>query len=119
MKVKILEVTGPNEGTLNVSQQEIVIKKGRFIMNETSHPLYSETEKYFKRIHCLEHNKKSIYSFNKFGTSAFAFHIDFNWFEHQQFKWLQGRHWFQKEENLWYSIKLFFLILGVLIAIKD
>ena len=60
MKIQVLEVKQPNSGILHPqSSKTIQIINGRYLENDnTSHPLISENEKYFKRIYCLKYSKK-------------------------------------------------------------
>lgn len=122
MKVQIFECIEKNSGQLiPIGGRFIEIKKGRFIDNNTSHPLYAENEKYFKRIYCLEYYKKRIYFFNRFGIkdSNTGFHVGFTWLQHQRFLFLQNRHWIQKEETIRYVINVIFLIIGAYIGFKN
>jgi hypothetical protein len=121
MKIQVLECNLKNSGKLSlVNDRFVEIKKGRFLELGTSHPLYSENEKYFKRVYCLEYLKKRIYFFNRFGQkdSNSGFHVGFTWFQHQQFLLLQNRHWIQKEENIRYIVNLIFLIIGVYLGFQ-
>ena len=121
MKIQVLECNLKNSGKLSlVNDRFVEIKKGRFLELGTSHPLYSENEKYFKRVYCFEYLKKRIYFFNRFGQkdSNSGFHVGFTWFQHQQFLLLQNRHWIQKEENIRYIVNLIFLIIGVYLGFQ-
>ena len=121
MKVQIFECTEKNTGNLSlVNDRFVEIKKGRFLESGASHPLYSENEKYFKRVYCLEFLKKRIYFFNRFGSndSNTGFHVGFTWLQHQQFLLLQNRHWVQKEENIRYVVNLVFLIIGAYLGFQ-
>jgi hypothetical protein len=122
MKIQMLECTLKNSGKLSlVNDRYVEIKKGRFLESGTSHPLYSENEKYFKRVRCLEYFKKRIYFFNRFGNKEnnAGFHVGFTWFQHHQFLLLQKRHWIQKEENIRYVINVIFLFIGAYIGFKN
>lgn len=122
MKVQVLNCLEKNSGRLiPEGERTIEIKKGRFIDNDISHPLYAENEKYFKRTYCLEYSKKRIYYFNRFGNSDSntGFHVGFNWLQHQRFLLLQNRHWLQKEESIRYIVNLVFLFLGAYIGLKN
>lgn len=46
-------------------------------------------------------------------------HVSFSWREHQTSLWKQKGHWLQKEENVRYIVNVLFLIIGVLIGIKQ
>ncbi len=122
MKKVTLTSCGDNSGKLefNSSQSKIIeIKRGRFILpDKNSNPLYDEDNKYYKRIYSLEYNNKIIYYFKLFGNkeSKFGYHVGFNFWEHQQFLWLQNQHWLQKEENIRYCVNVLFLLIGVCIS---
>lgn len=104
-----------------IKQELVEIKYGRFIVDDVSHPLMSETEKYFQRVYCLEYEKRRIYYFYTFGNKegVGGFHVGFTWWQHQQFLLLQKRHWIQKEENIRYIVNVVFLVLGLIIGIKS
>ena len=122
MKVQVLNCLEKNSGQLiQEGELAIEIKKGRFIYNDTSHPLYTVNEKYFIRTYCLEYLKKRIYYFNRFGNSDgnTGFYVGFSWLQHQRFLLLQNRHWLQKEESVRYIVNLVFLILGAYIGLKN
>jgi len=122
MKIQMLECALKNSGKLSlVNDRYVEIKKGRFLESGTSHPLYLENEKYFKRVHCLEYFKKRIYFFNRFGNKEnnAGFHVGFTWFQHHQFLLLQKRHWIQKEENIRYVINVIFLFIGAYIGFEN
>jgi hypothetical protein len=66
MKVIKLKPEGSNNGKLKrslpeQSDQTVKIKSGRYIENDTSHPLYDEHEKYFRRIYSLEYKRHYVY----------------------------------------------------------
>jgi hypothetical protein len=122
MRVQIFECIEKNSGQLTpVDGRFVYIKKGRYIDNNTSHPLYAEKEKYFARIYCLGYLKKRIYFLNRFGNkdSNTGFHVGFTWLQHQHFLLLQNRHWVQKEENIRYVINVLFLFIGAYIGFKN
>lgn len=125
MKIAKLRLDGTNSGKLKSlpltdENNYIQIRRGRFIEDSLSHPLFDENFKYFKRVYCLENEKKYIYCFNRFGNDGKnGFHIGMNWFQHQQFLWMQNRHWIQKESNFRYLVNLFFLVFGVYISLKS
>lgn len=122
MKIQIFECIEKNSGQLTpVDGRFIYIKKGRFVDSDTSHPLYVENEKYFKRIYCLEYFRKRIYYFNRFGNNDIktVFHVVFTWLQHQRFLFLQNRHWVQKEENIRYIVNVIFLIIGAFFGFKN
>ncbi len=108
-----------NSGLINITNQSIEIKKGRFINGDDSHPLFDSSKTYFKRVYCLENSKKNIiYFFNTFGKESTnnGFHVGFTKLENQRFLFLQRIHWFQKEENIRYIINILFLIFGTVVA---
>jgi hypothetical protein len=123
MKTVIFRADKSNTGKLISSSVDktIEIKKGRYIHDEISHPLYSENEFYFKRIYCLEFKNKKIYYLNTFGKTDrdLGFHIALSKWQNHKFLWLQNRHWLQKEENIRYLVNLLFLVLGAYIAIRN
>lgn len=119
MKATIMKSFKDNSGLINITDQSIEIKKGRFIKGDVSHPLFDSSNRYFKRVYCLENSKKNIiYFFNTFGKEASnnGFHVGFTKLENQRFLFLQGIHWFQKEENIRYIINVLFLIIGTFVA---
>lgn len=99
----------------------IEIKKGRYIQDGTSHPLRSGNDKFYKRIYGLEHENRKVYWLDTFAkhSSSHGYHVSFNWWEHQKFLWLQGEQWLQREENIRYIVNLVFLVLGVIIGLKQ
>jgi hypothetical protein len=121
MKIAVLKCDEPNTGKfIGLEGRIIEIKKGRYILNDTSHPLYSDKELYFKRIYCLEFKNKKIYFLNTYGKiDNHGRHIALSKWQNHRFLWLQNKHWLQKEENIRYLINLLFLILGAYIAIKN
>ena len=138
MKVKGLEVEinkgmlYPSKGRISEKKENTVkyrntefnwieIKKGRYIQNGTSHPLRSGDDKFYKRMYGLQYKNRKVYWLYVFGnqSSAGGYHVSFNWWEHQSFLLLQGEHWFQKEENIRYIVNLIFLIIGVVIGLKQ
>lgn len=124
MRIEVLEPDGRNTGKLKNRPGSIkdwlVIKKGRYIHQDTSHPLMSGEESYFKRIYAFETNKKHVYYLSLFGNkeSQNGLHIALNRWQHQKFLWLQGKNWFQKEENIRYIVNIIFLAIGVYISFK-
>ncbi len=138
MKIKVLEPDGSNTGKLKYrvgthsfsdgasttsftrGNDWMEIKKGRYIHQDTSHPLRSDNDLYFKRIYAFESDKKYVYYLSTFGISdsQHGLHIALNRWQHQRFLWMQGKSWFQKEENIRYIVNLIFLIIGVYISLK-
>lgn len=137
MKIDILKVNKVNTGEL-VPQWEkcnhldkttgeriphpedhIVVKKGRYMQCEISHALRSGDKLYYRRKQNFSYEGKVIYWFGTFSQMEHGKHIGFNWWQHQYFLWMQGDHWFQKEENIRYLVNLLFLTLGVWIGIKS
>lgn len=123
MKTVVFRADKSNTGKLIPSSidKTIEIKKGRYIRDEISHPLFTEKEIFFQRVYCLEYNNKNIFFLNTFGKSDnnAGFHIALSKWETQKFLWLQNRHWLQKEENIRYLVNLLFLVLGAYIAIRN
>jgi hypothetical protein len=139
MKVQALEVDGANSGKMRLKSgmtnsqvgNQIVakrvdidwieIKKGRYIQNDTSHPLRLTDEKLYGRIYALEYKNKYIYWLNTFGAKSkdHGVHIGLSWCENQRFLWMQNDHWFQKEDNIRYIVNVLFLIIGAWIGIKS
>ncbi|WP_396167736.1 hypothetical protein [Flavobacterium sp.] len=123
MKIAVLKCDEPNTGKFIGSEGRIIeIKKGRYILNDTSHPLYSDKELYFKRIYCLEFKNKKIYFLNYYGNTEHpvkGIHIGLTKWQNHKFFWIQNKHWLQKEENIRYLVNVLFLILGAYIAIKN
>lgn len=139
MKVKGLQIVASNSGLLipasgkvteidgnytryNKSEFDwIEVKKGRYIHDGTSHPIRAGDEKYYKRIYCLEHEGRVVYWLDTFGkhSSNNGHHVSFSWREHQTFLWQQNDHWLQKEENMRYVVNVVFLVIGVVIGIKQ
>lgn len=123
MKINQLQLDGRNTGKLKAvpsKTKSINIYKGRYIEKDTSHPLYNEDVKYYKRIYCLEYQSKYVYWFYHFGKDeGQGTHVGMNWFQHQRFLWMQKRHWLQKEGNLRYLVNLIFLSLGAYISLKS
>ena len=127
MKVKCLMGDG-NTGLISPYKKSggkefdsVTIKKGRYIYNNTSHPLRGNDEFYYKRNYCLENDGKIIYWLNSFGNHSNhnGMHIGFSWKEHQKFLWMQKEHWLQKEDNIRFIVNVLFLIIGVYIAFKQ
>lgn len=125
MKIIKLHVDGSNTGKVKpvkskLQNESIFIHKGRYVENETSHPLYDEDSKYFRRIYCLEYKSYYVYWLYHFGKAeGQGTHVGFTWLQHQRFLWLQNRHWLQKEGNIRYLVNLIFLILGAYISFKS
>jgi hypothetical protein len=126
MKITTLEIIEQNSGLLTfdpIKSSILIIKRGRYIDKKTnlSHPLFDEQYKFYKRIYALEYKNRKIYYFNRFGKpdNNHGYHVGFNFFEYQRFLWIQGTHWFQKEDNLRYCINIFFLILGLALGILN
>jgi len=112
MKVNVFRGI-PNSGILTETNETIDIRKGRWISNETSHPM-----EFVEKI-CFEN--KNVYYLYFFGekSSTHGVHISLNFLENQKFKWLQNIHWLQKEENIRYIINIFFLIGGLTLGILN
>ncbi len=122
MKGKVLKLTGANSGRLKSTDETIIIKKGRYIQNSTSHPLKNCDTNYYKRVYSLENKDKTIiYWFSRFGSDkpSSGEYIGFNFWENQRFLWLQNDNWIQKEENIRYMVNLIFLTIGVYIGYKS
>jgi hypothetical protein len=122
MRIQVLECKEKNSGKLTPFEDRYIeIKKGRYVDFDTSHPLYVENEKYFKRVYCLEYFRKRIYYFNRFGNNDIntGFHVGFTWLQNQRFLFLQNRHWVQKEENIRYIVNVIFLIIGAFFGFKN
>lgn len=122
MKIEVLRSNEVNTGHLTIlfPGESIEIKRGRYIKDDISHPLFTEKENYFYKIHCLEYKKKHIYFLNYFGrndTPVRGIHIGLTTWQNNKFLWLQNKHWFQKEENIRYIINIVFLIIGVTMSI--
>lgn len=143
MKVKGLHSVASNSGLLQPTSGRVTVtdgnkmqfintefdwlevKKGRYIQNGISHPLRAGDEKYYKRMYCLEHDGRVVYWLDTYGSHSSnhrpnnGHHVSFSWREHQTFLWQQNDHWLQKEENVRYIVNLVFLIIGVVIGIKQ
>jgi hypothetical protein len=124
MKIEELRVEEPNSGKLRASSvdKNIEIKKGRYICNDISHPLFSEKENYFSKVYCLEYKKRHIYFLNYFGRNeppVKGIHIGLTIWQNHKFLWLQNKHWLQKEENIRYIVNILFLIIGVWLSIMS
>ena len=123
MKVPLLKGDKANSGKfIGLEGRIIEIKKGRYILDDLSHPLISEKECYFRKIYCLEYKKRKIYFLNYFGKTELpvrGIHIGLTTWQNQRFLWLQKKHWLQKEENIRYLVNVLFLILGAYIAINN
>ena len=123
MKIAILKGDDPNTGKfIGLEGRIIEIKKGRYILDDLSHPLMSEKECYFSRIYCLEYKKRNIYFLNYFGNKTLpvrGIHIGLTKWQTHKFLYMQNKHWLQKEENIRYLVNVLFLILGAYIAIKN
>jgi hypothetical protein len=124
IEVEVLRSNEVNTGHLtNLFAGEIIeIKRGRYIKDDISHPLFTEKENYFCKIHCLEYKKKHIYFLNYFGSNEHpikGIHIGLTNWQNNKFLWMQNKHWLQKEENIRYIINILFLIIGVWISIMS
>ncbi|MBC7846602.1 MAG: hypothetical protein H7Y10_08930 [Flavobacterium sp.] len=122
MKIQVLRSKEVNTGHLtNLFPGEIIeIKKGRYIKDDVSHPLFTEKENYFSKVYCLEYKKKHIYFLNYFGNNRLpikGIHIGLTNWQNHRFLWMQNKHWLQKEESIRYIVNIIFLIIGVLIGI--
>jgi hypothetical protein len=115
------EIIGHTTTTRRTEFDWIEIKKGRYIHKGISHPLRSGEDKFYKRIYGLEHERRSVYWFDTFAkySTLHGHHVSFNWIEHQQFLWLQGEQWLQKESNIRYVVNVIFLVLGSYIGFKQ
>lgn len=71
MKIEVLRSNEVNTGHLTTSlpAETIEIKRGRYIKNNISHPLFTEGKKYFSKVYCLEYKKKHIYYLNFHGSN--------------------------------------------------
>lgn len=124
MKIEVLRSNEVNTGHLTTlfSGETIEIKRGRFIKDDISHPLFTEKEKYFSKMYSFEYKKKHIYFLNYFGRnepSARGIHIGLTYWQNNRFLWLQNKHWLQKEESIRYIVNIIFLIIGVFISIMS
>jgi hypothetical protein len=124
MKIEVLRSNEVNTGNLasSVPAEIIEIKRGRYIKNNISHPLFIEKENYFSKIYCLEYNKKHIYYLNFHGSNeppVRGIHVGLTNWQNQKFLWLQNKHWLQKEESIRYIINILFLIIGVWMSVKS
>ncbi len=122
MKIQVLRSEEVNTGHLtDLFPGEVVeIKRGRYIKDEISHPLFTEKENYFYKIHCLKYKKRHIYFLNYFGSNeppVKGIHIGLTYWQNNRFLLMQNKHWFQKEENIRYIVNILFLIIGVYISI--
>lgn len=118
---RVTETDGNTTRYIKAEFDWIEVKKGRYIHDGTSHPLRAGDEKYYKRMYCLEHDGRVVYWLDTFGkhSSNHGHHVSFSWREHQTFLWQQNDHWLQKEENVRYIVNVVFLVIGVVIGIKQ
>lgn len=124
MKIEVLRSNEVNTGHLTTlfPGETIEIKRGRYIKNNISHPLFIEKENYFSKIYCLEYKKKHIYFLNYFGNSKppiRGIHIGLTNWQNHKFLWLQNKHWLQKEESIRYILNILFLIIGIWISVMS
>ncbi len=124
MIIQVLRSNEFNTGHLTTlfPGETIEIKRGRYIKADISHPLLTEKENYFYKIHCLEYKKKHIYYLNYFGKnepSGKGIHIGLTNWQNHKFLWMQNKHWLQKEESIRYIVNILFLIIGVWISIMS
>jgi hypothetical protein len=124
MKIDVLRSNEVNTGHLTTlfPGEIIEIKRGRYIKDDISHPLFTEKENYFYKTHCLEYKKRHIYFLNYFGSNeppVKGIHIGLTNWQNNKFLWMQNKHWFQKEENIRYIVNILFLIIGVCIGILN
>ncbi len=124
MVIEVLRSTDVNTGHLTTLFQgeTIEIKRGRYIKEKVSHPLFTDKENYFHKIHCLEYKKKHIYFLNYFGKNeppVRGIHIGLSNWQNNKFLWMQNKHWLQKEENIRYIVNIVFLIIGIWISIMS
>ncbi|OCB75152.1 hypothetical protein [Flavobacterium crassostreae] len=122
MEIEVLRSNEFNTGHLTIMfpGETIEIKRGRFIKEGFSHPLFTEKESFFSKIYCLEYKKKHVYFLNYFGRNespAKGIHIGLNNWENNKFLWMQNKHWLQKEESIRYIVNVLFLIIGICISI--
>jgi len=120
MKIEVLQGDKPNTGKfIGPSGRIVNIKRGRYILDDSSHPLLSEKVCYFRKIYCLEYKNRVIYSFDLYGITegSKVIHVGLTKWQNQRFLWLQNRHWLQKEENIRYIINIMFLIFGAYLGI--
>lgn len=123
METIIFRADKSNTGKLipSSANKTIKIKKGRYICDDISHPLYTTKEIYFQRVYCLEYKNKNIFFLNTYGKldNNAGFHIALSKWETQKFLWLQNKHWLQKEESIRYIVNILFLIIGVWLSIMS
>jgi hypothetical protein len=117
---KIIEVKD-DKGICFETSEKIQIKRGRYIYNKTSHPLYIKNEALFYKVYSLEFKNQNVYWFPIFGVDDrnSGFHISLNFWENQKFLFLQRKHWLQKEENLRYIVNILFLVGGFILGILN
>lgn len=117
MECKILTC---NSGVcvLNTNSETLKIKKHIYFYKNQIHGLKSDDEKFYKRIHSLEFNFYRVYYLNTFNSNdgKCGFHIGLNFWQNQQFLFLQNEHWFQKEENIRYVVNILFLTGGLILG---
>lgn len=124
MVIEVLRSTEVNTGHLTTLFQgeTIEIKRGRYIKEKVSHPLFTEKETFFSKVYCLEYKKKHIYFLTFFGSNkppVRGFHIGLTTWQNHRFLWMQNKHWLQREESIRYIVNILFLILGAWISFKN
>lgn len=117
----VSEIIGDTTTSKRTEFDWIEIKKGRYLQNGTSHPLRSGEDKFYKRIYGLEHEGRAVYWFDTFGdhSNHSGYHVSFSWMQQQNFLWKQNDNWLQKEENVRYIVNVVFLVIGVIIGLKQ
>jgi hypothetical protein len=103
-----------NSGVLEQNKEQVILKYGRYIdkKDSLSFPLK------FKRMYCFK--QKYVYFIYLYGDKEnTGFHISLSFWQNQRFLFLQRKHWLQKEENIRYLINILFLIVGIVITLKN
>lgn len=109
-----------NQKTFTVSENFIDIMNYRYIHLNTSHPLRSGDELFYKRIHCLNFENKKVYYLNRYGKEkSNGIHIGLTWKENQKFLFLMGQHWIQQENNIRYLTNMVLIVFGILASWKN
>ena len=115
MKIKIFQ-TITNQCALKETDNYINIKKNRFYDTRTN--IYQPLN-YKKMYNFREKYVYYLFYMGDFECKSGGIHISLNFFQNQKFLFLQGNHWFQKEENLRYIINVLFLLLGTYLSYKQ
>lgn len=94
-----------NSGKLSKTDCVIDVKRGRWVVNETNHPME------FDRVHAFEN--KYVYFLHHFGINSGIIvqgdHIVLNFWQNHKFLFMQRAHWIQNNNNLKW-------ILGMLVS---